>query len=400
MTTLRAPSRILPRAFPGITPDEVEELIAHSELRKYPADVILCQENAFEDTFYVILEGEVEVTKTIHAGEERLLKVLGAGEFFGEMALIHNAPRAATVRSRTPLITLEIRREGFHQVLHRSPHISLALVREISRRLRENDEMAIDDLRLRARELADAYQKLAEMEAARREFVTNISHQLRTPLTSANGYLQLLVKGAIPPEQRENVIATVARNVEQIVQLVNDLLFLQETELILGQLEAVNIVNLVRKVAARYHDQAQQAGVSLHIQPTPSLPAVAGDPTSLERALAALMDNAIKFTPAGGRVQVKFRRQKHQVLIDVQDEGIGIEPEQLPHIFEEFYHLDQKQGRLFEGVGLGLAIAKQVVHQHKGQLTVTSTPGKGSTFTIALNIWQEQEAKPEPSATL
>jgi CRP-like cAMP-binding protein len=161
MTTSRAPSKIIPHAFPGISPGEVAELINNSKLMNYPAETVLCRENTVEDTFYLILEGEVEVTKMINNDETRLLKTLTSGDFFGEMALIHNAPRAATVKTITPLIALEIHRQAFDQVLKNSSSVSLAMVREISRRLRENDEMAIGDLRMRASELAEAYQKLA-----------------------------------------------------------------------------------------------------------------------------------------------------------------------------------------------------------------------------------------------
>ena len=92
MTTNRAPSRIIPRAFPGIKAQEIEELIAFSKVRAYPPGSVLCHENALEDRFYMILEGEVEVTKVINNNQNRLLKTLGPGDFFGEMALIHNAP--------------------------------------------------------------------------------------------------------------------------------------------------------------------------------------------------------------------------------------------------------------------------------------------------------------------
>ena len=162
MTTIRTPARIIPRAFPGIKPGEVEEIIANSRIKTYPPQSVICREDAIEHTFYMILEGKFEVTKTINHSDKRYLKTLSAGDFFGEMALIHNAPRAATVTSLTEAILLELDDEGFNRVLKHSSSVAMAMVGEISHRLRQNDEMAIEDLRMRAAELADAYQKLVE----------------------------------------------------------------------------------------------------------------------------------------------------------------------------------------------------------------------------------------------
>ncbi len=391
MTTNRAPSKIIPRAFPGITPDEVAELITNSKVSNYPAGTVLCQENAVEDTFYLILEGQVEVSKMINNIDVRQLKTLGAGDFFGEMALIHNAPRAATVKASTPLITLEISRENFGRVLKNSSSVSLAMVREISNRLRQNDAMAIDDLRLRASELAEAYQKLAEQEVTRREFLTNVAHQLRTPLTAAGGYLQMMQKGAVPAGQLADAISTVTRNVQQITTLVNDILFFQEMELILGKFQPVNMADLARDVAAAYQEKARARNIDLRVKPDLFLSPVSGDLRSLERALTALVDNAVKFSPDGGKVEIGLHRKGGQIVVPVNDHGIGIAPEQQEKIFDRFYHMDRSGDRLFEGLGLGLAIAKQVIEQHKGQLTVESTPGKGSTFTMWLNIWREEK---------
>ena len=391
MTTNRAPSKVIPRAFPGIGTDEVAELITNGKVSNYPAGTVLCQENAIEDTFYLILEGQVEVSKMINNIDVRQLKTLGAGDFFGEMALIHNAPRAATVKSITPLITLEISRENFGRVLKNSSSVALAMVREISNRLRQNDAMAIDDLRLRASELAEAYQKLAEQEVTRREFLTNIAHQLRTPLTAAGGYLQMMQKGAIPSGQLAQAIDTVTRNVQQITTLVNDILFFQEMELILAKFQPVNMADLARDVAAAYQEKAREWKVDLRVKPELFLSPVSGDAKSLERALTALVDNAIKFSNEGGKVEVNLRRKGGQIAVSVSDNGIGIAPEQQEKIFERFYHMDRSGDRLFEGLGLGLAIARQVVEQHKGELTVESAPGKGSTFTMCLNIWRDEK---------
>ncbi|MGB8215144.1 MAG: ATP-binding protein [Anaerolineales bacterium] len=399
MTTSRAPSKIIPHAFPGISPGEVAELINNSKLMNYPPGTVLCHENAVEDTFYLILEGEVEVTKVINNSETRLLKKLGAGDFFGEMALIHNAPRAATVKTLTALIGLEIHKDAFDRVLKNSGSVSMAMVREISRRLRENDEMAIDDLRMRASELAEAYQKLAEQDVARRDFLTNVSHQLRTPLTTASGYLQMLQKGAIPPEKTAEAMEAVTRNIQQIAGLVNDILFVQEMDLILEQFEQINLADLVRQIASHLAQKINSKDINLRIRPDMFVPSIMGDRQSLERAFTALLDNAIKFSPQGGRVEVRLHRKGDQVAVEISDQGIGIESEYLPHIFERFYHIDKKGDQLFDGLGLGLAITKQVIEQHKGHLDVTSTPGKGSTFTMWLNIRGENAEKLVASGT-
>jgi len=390
MTTRRAPSRIIPRAFPGIKPDEIEELIMNSQVRSYLPGAVLCRENEVEDRFYMILEGDVEVTKSINNSEARLLKTLGPGDFFGEMALIHNAPRAATVKAKTSLTTLELDKADFDRVLHNSSSIAMAMVREISSRLRQNDQMAVEDLRLRASELAEAYQKLAEQELARREFLTNIAHELRSPLMVASGYLQMLQKGLMSGNQLTAGIETVARNVQQIVSLVNDILFLQEMDLVLPEFQAVDMNEVARTVTEKFASKAKEHGVKLRLtlRAGSNLPPVSGDSKSLERALTALVDNAIKFSPHGGEVKINLTEDVEKVLIAVEDHGIGITKENLPRIFDRFYHLEKSGDDLYSGLGLGLAITRQVIEQHQGRLDVTSTPGKGSTFTLTLKQWK------------
>jgi signal transduction histidine kinase len=388
MTTRRAPSRIIPRAFPGIKSDEIEELIINSQVHSYEPGAVLCRENAVEDRFYMILDGEAEVTKNINNSESRLLQTLSAGDFFGEMALIHNAPRAATVTANTMLTTLELDKAAFDRVVRKSSSIAMAMVSEISSRLRENDQMAVEDLRLRAGELAEAYQKLAEQELARREFLTNIAHELRTPLMVASGYLQMLQKGIMHGDQLKAGVDTVARNVQQIVSLVNDILFLQEMELVLPDFQAVDLNEVARTVVEKYASQARERGMDLRLIPSPSLPPVSGDPKSLERALMALVDNAMKFSPQGGDIKICLSQSGDKVLAAVEDQGIGIGREHLPRIFDRFYHLEKSGDNLFNGLGLGLAITRQVIEQHQGSLDVISTPGKGSTFTVTLKKWR------------
>ncbi|HCK67552.1 MAG TPA: hypothetical protein DHW49_14925 [Anaerolineae bacterium] len=390
MTTIRTPARIIPRAFPGIKPDEVQEIIINSQIKTYPADTVLCKEDAVEHTFYMILEGDFEVTKLINNAEKRLLKTLSAGDFFGEMALIHNAPRAATVKSLTSAVVLELDKPGFDRVLKKSPSVAMAMVAEISNRLRQNDALAIEDLRLRASELADAYQKLAEQDLARREFLTSIAHELRTPLMVASGYLHALKKGMLSGEQLNSTVETVSRNVDQIVNLTNDILFLQEMDLVLPDFQAVNMASIIENVIKKYEAKAKARSVALRTKGNIHVAPVQGDEPSLERAVTALVDNAIKFSPPNGSVEIRLTEEPKHVKISVQDYGIGIAPEIRPRIFDRFFHTDKinDDEELYSGLGIGLSITRQVIQQHRGTIEVESQPGKGSTFIISLLKWQ------------
>jgi signal transduction histidine kinase len=381
---LPEPKNIIPRAFPGITPREIEELLFCSQIHQYPPGTILTHEGQEESKFYILLTGQVEVTKTINNAEKRQLKTLQSGDFFGEMALIHNAPRAAIVTTTETVSVLEIEKEDFDSVLRNSSSVSIAMVREISSRLRENDKMAIEDLRMRANELGLAYEKLAEHELARREFLNNIAHELRTPLMAAGGFLQLIQRGAITGTKLPDTIDTISRNIQQITALVNDILFLQEMDMILPKFQPVDMGSLTREVIQKYQNIAAANMVVQHLEIDPNLPRVSGDPKTLERALMSLVDNAIKFSPNGGQVMVAVYEENGTVVVRVSDNGIGIEREQLARIFDRFYHIEKSGEQLFRGVGLGLPIANQVIKQHNGRITVQSQPGQGSTFSLHL----------------
>lgn len=378
------PRHVLHRAFPGIQDTEAAELIAASRTCTFKQGDVICHEGALEFTFYILLEGDVRVTKWVNAREERVLKLLHAGDFFGEMAIIHNAPRAATVTAMTSCSSLELHKDDFSRLLEHSKSMSLAIVREVSRRLRENDEMAIGDLRLKARELAQAYQQLAELEFARREFLTSIAHELRTPLMAANGFMQVIRLGMLEGETLRVALEAIDRSFQEITNLTNDLLFLQEMELILPEFKPVDLGALLAAVIKKQQMHALQNKITLLLDVAPELPPLPGDSQSLNRAFSALLDNAIKFSPNGGEVSVNIGFDTSSIWVRFQDHGVGIPPEALPRIFDRFFHIDSMGAYLFRGLGLGLSIARQVIEQHSGRIEVESTPWRGSTFTVRI----------------
>lgn len=389
MPPLVTPLKILLQVFPGIPQAEAQDMVHRGKIHIYPPGTELCREDAVETTFYIILSGKVKVTKVISSEQIRLLKILEPGEFFGEMGLIHDAPRAATVTTLEPTQVLEISKEIFNDILHRSASISLAMAKEVSRRLRENDAMAIEDLRLKAGELASAYQQLAEQEYARREFLSTIAHELRTPLTSANGFLQILSMGLsqekpIPDGMLKETIQNASRSLQQIIALINDILFLQEMDLILPRFQKIDVKDILQEVIDKNQVRARENNSPIDLEITTDIPTLAGDYRSLERGLSAILDNALKFSPQGGLILLKARLKDEWVEITCQDHGVGVPPDAMPRIFERFFHVDQVGGYMFRGIGLGLPIAKFIIEQHQGKISLESNLNKGTKVIILL----------------
>jgi signal transduction histidine kinase len=345
----------------------------------------------YESTFYIILDGRVKVTKVMGAAhdEVRTLKTLETGDFFGEMALLQNSPRAATVTTTAPTEVLEIRKEYFNELLRSSASLARAMVQEVVRRLRQNDAMAIEDLRVKAGELAGAYQQLAEQEYARSGFLTTIAHEMHAPLTAAQGFVQMVNTSqasgsSMPPELQSQAIQTASASLQQIIALVNDLLLVQEMDLVLPPFTPTNLAEVLRQVgeACRGRLVENRLNLFLNLPTTPLY--VSGDSNSLQRALQAILDNSIKYSHDGGQIDVSLTRRENQAMIEFRDYGIGIATDKLPYVFDRFFHSDQTHERPYGGIGLGLSLARQVIEQHSGKIEIAGQENEGTTVTITL----------------
>jgi signal transduction histidine kinase len=380
-----APRDILMQAFPGIEEKEAAEIVACGKVISVPPGTIICRENEYEQTFYIVLDGKTEVTKRVGIYDMRKLNDVDPGEFFGEMAILGDAPRAATVTAVQATQLLEIHKEAFTGVLQANNSVLLAIVRAVSQRLRSNDAMATEDLRIKAKELADAYQQLAEEDYARSQFLSTVAHELRTPLTAASGFVQVIRMGMLQGDALDSALETVSRNLQEITSLTNDILFMQEMDMIMPRFQPVNISSVVTQAVEGLHEMAEQNQVGIKLSIAAGQLLVDGHAKSLQRALRAILDNAIKFSPDGGDVEVSVAREDCYITIRVCDHGVGIPSEVMPRIFQRFFHVDQVGDHLFRGIGIGLSIARQVIKQHHGRIAVESEAGKGSTFTIYIN---------------
>ena len=223
------------------------------------------------------------------------------------------------------------------------------------------------------------------VEQVRRDFVANVSHELRTPLAAIKSVIETLEGGAAEdPQVARDFLQRADGEVDRLVQMVEELLELSRIES--GELsmtrEPVDLAAAVQSAVERLRPQAEKAGVGLSVDTSANLPRVSGDRVSLERAIVNLINNAIKFTPEGGAVRVLARPDGAGVTIEVADNGSGIEPQDLPRVFERFYKADR--ARRAGGTGLGLAVVKHTAEAHGGRVEAESRLGEGSSFRIWL----------------
>jgi signal transduction histidine kinase len=251
--------------------------------------------------------------------------------------------------------------------------------------LREYNHKLVERLERQVRELSAANAELQELDQLKSQFLATLSHELRTPLTSILGYLDLFERGTLGPlaEVQRHSLEVIARNAHTLTRHVNNLLYLQEVRSSLIKRVPVTLYDMVLRLVVEMQPLANEAGLALemNLQPTRTFH---GDPMALEQAFRNLIDNAIKFTRRGGRARVALADEPSWLILRVEDSGIGIPAEALEKIFLPFYQIDSSLARPYPGAGLGLAIVKHVVEAHAGHVSVRSTPGAGSAFTVVL----------------
>jgi len=230
--------------------------------------------------------------------------------------------------------------------------------------------------------------KMRRLENVRRQFVANVSHELKTPVTSIQGYVEALLEGAIKdPQQAERFLRIIAKHSDRLNSIIEDLLILsrleedrerKETSFEVTELKPV-LASAIELASIKAEDKQMKIQLVCDEQIV-----VRMNTALLEQAVLNLVENAIKYSPLGGDVRISVEQNGKEVAITVKDNGCGITQEHLPRIFERFYVVDKGRSRKLGGTGLGLAIVKHIAQVHGGSVTVESSPGRGSTFTIHL----------------
>ena len=239
------------------------------------------------------------------------------------------------------------------------------------------------------RALSEQNKRLRELDRLKDEFLSLVSHELRTPLTSIRGYLDLVLDGEageLNPEQRRFLDA-VERNSGRLLRLVGDLLFVAQADAGRLSLErgSVDLSELAAHCVEEAAPAATEKSVSLVLLAEP-VPSLVGDRGRLAQVLDNLVSNALKFTPEGGSVQVRTRAGGNQVVLEVEDSGIGIPVADQPRLFERFFRSAVAEDQAIPGTGLGLAIVKAIVEAHSGEISISSREGVGTTFRVELPL--------------
>jgi two-component system sensor histidine kinase VicK len=228
-----------------------------------------------------------------------------------------------------------------------------------------------------------------KLDKMRKEFVANVSHELKTPLTTIKSYTETLLDGAMEnKEYTVNFLKVIDSESERMTRLVKDLLQLSKLDYdnIQWNMKKIDIYKIVNECVYRMKISAEQKNQVLEFIADQDIPEIMGDKDRIEQVIVNILSNAIKYTSENGKIEVSLKRDGDSILIKVADNGIGIPKEDLPRLFERFYRVDKARSRMLGGTGLGLSIARQIVEAHKGKIRIQSEYGQGTQVFINLPV--------------
>jgi len=263
-------------------------------------------------------------------------------------------------------------------------------LQKANRNLREANQQLERRVAERTAELQRALTKLSELNQLKANIVANISHELRTPLTHLKGYVELLREEDLGPvnEQQQNALAIIEKSSERLGRLIEDLILfsISERDQVHLNIALFKLQHLCDSVFYQADSKAREHKITLTREFSPDLPEVEGDAEKISWVIMQLLDNAIKFTQAGGSVNLRVYRKDSRVDVSVIDNGIGIPAARIEEIFDSFYQVDGSTTRKAGGTGLGLALAKKIIEAHGSEIQVTSEIGQGSCFSFSLKV--------------
>jgi signal transduction histidine kinase len=263
------------------------------------------------------------------------------------------------------------------------------LASSISEILRRREEELLHSnlsCEIRAGDLSKLNARLAELDKSRSQFIRLVTHELRAPVAAIQSYLRLILDGYVPPERQKEIIEKAERRALEQLALISDLLDLArlQEKREERELELVNVTDILHGVSELMQARTEDKDLLFTVEAEPDVPPVRARPEHIKQLWTNLISNAIKYTEPGGIVVVNLSQNPNYVVGVVRDTGIGLTPEQVSHLFEEFYRTEEAKAMERQGTGLGLSIVKRIVEDYGGRIWVESEQGKGSKFSFAL----------------
>ncbi len=359
------------------------------------AGEVICKEGDTGDAMYLIRSGRAAIVRGSFDAPI-ILSCRGAGEFIGEMALLEDLPRSASVVAVDEMQLLKLTRDDFKRMLPNSPKMDIGLLQKLSARLRAADDAIATvtqtrrDLSRQVSELTAENQQLLQLQRLREQTTELILHDLRNPLhiiSGSTGILQMVLPDGLLQANRDlfNLIVTNCDRMQRLTDSLLDISRMESGEMEL-MLEPANLAELLQSTVSRLAVVMQMRDITSQVLLPAELPTVLIDSEIIDRVIANLLDNAIKFTPGEGRIRVSAEQRGDQVHVSVSDTGHGIPADQRGRIFERFARATDEKPQA-RGFGLGLTFCKLAVEAHGGRIWVE--PGEndiGSRFIFTLPI--------------
>ena len=355
--------------FVGALNEELRALGRTGHVRRFAAGEVVFKAGDAGDGLYLVEVGRVQVSAVVGNGQSRVLATIGVGDFFGEMAILDEAPRSATATAEVATEAFFLERGELLGLLERRPQFALNLIREFSLRMRALNQKYADEI-LQAERLAIVGR-----------FAGTIVHDFKNPLQVIGLAAELACSDFTAPPMRHKAADRIARQVERMTNMLHELIeFTKPT----GQRPALTPVNFARymnPLVEEIRQEIAQRGVQLELGNPPPEIEVRVQPQRLSRLFYNLLNNAVDEMSDGGKIFLRFVIEAGELRVEVEDTGKGIADEIAQTLFEPF----TTHGKA-HGTGLGLTICKKIVEDHGGRIWAHSEPGKGATFCFTLPL--------------
>ncbi len=358
------------KRFSGQLQEELQALHQAGKIRQFPAGAVIFSAGDPGDGFYVIGTGQVQISARVGTKESRVLATIGPGDFFGEMAVLDDAPRSASARAEVATEATFLSRDELLQLLETRPRLALNLIREFSNRMRMLNQKYVEEI------------IQAERLAVIGRFAGTIVHDFKNPLTIIGLAAELACSDDTSPPMRLKAQNKIARQVERMTNMLQELIEFTKPSGQQPRLTPLNFARYMNPLADEIRQEIAERGVKLIVEEVPTEVVVRIDPQRLSRLFYNLLNNAVDEMPEGGKIMLRFVLDEIELRVDIEDTGRGIAPEIAASLFRPFATHGKPHG-----TGLGLTICKKIVEDHRGRIWAESSePGKGATFCFTLPV--------------